>query len=143
MSKRLTGQQRVALACAPPRGLVTVDVLTRDLSAAVRDLLGVEKVWCDTRTERSNQKFVLWAGRVLSHRCASRICSLAARSRPVKGFSSSFSAREELLQRLLLLRRKEFQAAVGGQKFCFSLLVHDDESAPEVDFLESSSVLQV
>ena len=42
----------------------------RDLSPSLRLLLGVDNLWCDTRTEQSAQKFVLWAGHVLEHRAA-------------------------------------------------------------------------
>ena len=35
-------------------------------------MLGVEAVWCDTRTEDSSQQFVLWAGVVLEQRSTFR-----------------------------------------------------------------------
>mmetsp|Transcript_35180 Transcript_35180/g.90006 ORF Transcript_35180/g.90006 Transcript_35180/m.90006 type:complete len:629 (+) Transcript_35180:339-2225(+) len=38
------------------------------LTPAVTDLLRVESVWADTRTETGSQKFVLWAGALLEHR---------------------------------------------------------------------------
>lgn len=41
----------------------------RDLSPVLRDLLGVQNVWCDTRTEQNSQNFVLWAGYILEQRC--------------------------------------------------------------------------
>ena len=44
--------------------------LCRDLSPSLKQLLGVDNLWCDTRTEQSAQKFVLWAGHVLEHRSA-------------------------------------------------------------------------
>ena len=37
----------------------------------------------------------------------------------------------------------EFVDTLAGRSFAFSLLVHCDESSPMVDFLDSSSVLQV
>lgn len=40
----------------------------RDLSPVLRDLLGVENVWCDSRTEQNSQNFVLWAGYILEQR---------------------------------------------------------------------------
>lgn len=40
----------------------------RDLSPVLRDLLGVQNVWCDTRTEQNSQNFVLWAGYILEQR---------------------------------------------------------------------------
>lgn len=69
-------------------------------------MLGVENVWCDTRTEQSSQKFVLWAG-------------------------------------YLLEAKQDVENALGSRRFSFSILVHSDTSAPLVDFLSSSSVLQV
>ncbi len=39
--------------------------------------------------------------------------------------------------------REEFERVLGRRKFAFSLLVHSDESSPMVDFLATSSVLQV
>ncbi len=39
-----------------------------ELAPRLRSLLGVENVWCDTRTDHSQQKFVLWAGYVLQQR---------------------------------------------------------------------------
>ena len=68
--------------------------------------VGMENVWCDTRTEDSSQRFVLWAGAVL-----------------------------EL--------REEIAEALQGRSFAFSLLVHSDQGSPMLDFLPSSSVLQV
>lgn len=69
-------------------------------------MLGVENVWCDTRTEQSSQKFVLWAG-------------------------------------YLLEAKQDVEDALANRRFSFSILVHSDTSAPLVDFLSSSSVLQV
>lgn len=43
-------------------------VMCRDLTAAVKELLGVQRVWCDNRTEQANQSFVLWAGHLLEER---------------------------------------------------------------------------
>ena len=40
----------------------------RELSSALSRLLGVEAVFCDTRSPESAQQFVLWAGRILQHR---------------------------------------------------------------------------
>lgn len=40
----------------------------RDLSPVLRELLGVQNVWCDTRTEQNSQNFVLWAGYILEQR---------------------------------------------------------------------------
>eukprot|EP01024_Parvocaulis_polyphysoides_P030148 TRINITY_DN27393_c0_g1_i1.p1 TRINITY_DN27393_c0_g1~~TRINITY_DN27393_c0_g1_i1.p1 ORF type:complete len:447 (-),score=52.08 TRINITY_DN27393_c0_g1_i1:11-1288(-) len=37
----------------------------QDLAPQLQQLLGVENVWCDTRTQLSQQKFVLWGGYVL------------------------------------------------------------------------------
>ena len=44
----------------------------RDLSSVLQEVLGVEAVWCDTRTEDSSQQFVLWAGVVLEQRSTFR-----------------------------------------------------------------------
>eukprot|EP00887_Chlorella_sp_A99_P008131 scaffold12.g8131.t1 len=79
---------------------------SRGLTTALRELLGMENVWCDTRTEDASQRFVLWAGAVLE-------------------------------------MRAEVAAALGGRAFSFSLLVHSDQGSPMLDFLPSSSVLQV
>ncbi|KAL4436733.1 hypothetical protein ABPG75_003872 [Micractinium tetrahymenae] len=79
---------------------------SRDLSAVLQQLLGVEAVWCDTRSEDSSQHFVLWVGAVL-----------------------------EL--------RHQFESALQGRRFAFSLLAHSDQNSPMLDFLASSSVLQV
>ncbi|BDA42157.1 hypothetical protein COCOBI_03-0420 [Coccomyxa sp. Obi] len=43
----------------------------------------------------------------------------------------------------ILERREQFERVLGGRKFAFSLLVHSDDSSPMVDFLATSSVLQV
>ncbi len=43
----------------------------------------------------------------------------------------------------LVACREEFDRVLGGRRFAFSLLVHSDESSPMVDFLATSSVLQV
>jgi hypothetical protein len=40
----------------------------RDLTPALTKLLGVQNVWCDTRTEQNSQNFVIWAGYVLEQR---------------------------------------------------------------------------
>ncbi|KAI8475841.1 MAG: hypothetical protein J3K34DRAFT_382443 [Monoraphidium minutum] len=40
----------------------------RDLTPALTRLLGVQNVWCDTRTEQNSQNFVIWAGYVLEQR---------------------------------------------------------------------------
>ena len=32
----------------------------------------MQHVWCDTRSQESSQRFVLWAGYVLDSRCAPR-----------------------------------------------------------------------
>ena len=45
-------------------------VLARDLSPPLAELLGCENVWCDSRTEESSQRFVLWAGGILERRRA-------------------------------------------------------------------------
>ncbi|PRW34089.1 hypothetical protein C2E21_7404 [Chlorella sorokiniana] len=79
---------------------------SRDLSSVLQEVLGVEAVWCDTRTEDSSQQFVLWAGVVLEQRSA-------------------------------------FRSSLQGRRFAFSLLAHSDASSPMLDFLASSSVLQV
>lgn len=71
----------------------------------LQQLLGVEAVWCDTRSEDSSQQFVLWVGAVL-----------------------------EL--------RHQFESALQGRSFAFSLLAHSDQNSPMLDFLASSSVLQ-
>lgn len=71
----------------------------------LQQLLGVEAVWCDTRSEDSSQQFVLWVGAVL-----------------------------EL--------RHQFESALQGRRFAFSLLAHSDQNSPMLDFLASSSVLQ-
>ncbi|KAK9846014.1 hypothetical protein WJX81_008468 [Elliptochloris bilobata] len=78
----------------------------RELAPALETLLGVQHVWCDTRSEESSQRFVLWAGYVLESRA-------------------------------------EFEAALQRRAFSFSMLVHSDLSSALVDFLPSSSVLQV
>ena len=39
--------------------------------------------------------------------------------------------------------REHFERVLDGRKFAFSLLVHSDDSSPMVDFLATSSVLQV
>lgn len=39
--------------------------------------------------------------------------------------------------------RGEVVRVLGGQRFAFSLLLHSDTSAPMIDYLASSSVLQV
>ncbi|PSC70243.1 hypothetical protein C2E20_6326 [Micractinium conductrix] len=79
---------------------------SRDLSSVLQQLLGVEAVWCDTRTEDSSQQFVLWTGAVLDQRDA-------------------------------------FESSLQGRRFAFSLLAHSDQNSPMLDFLASSSVLQV
>ncbi|KAK9901712.1 hypothetical protein WJX75_009812 [Coccomyxa subellipsoidea] len=43
----------------------------------------------------------------------------------------------------ILERREEFERVLGRRQFAFSLLVHSDESSAMVDFLATSSVLQV
>lgn len=40
----------------------------RGLAWALQETLGVRHVWCDTRSEHSSQRFVLWAGAVLEQR---------------------------------------------------------------------------
>lgn len=42
----------------------------RELAPALEALLGVLHVWCDSRSQESSQRFVLWAGYVLESRCA-------------------------------------------------------------------------
>ncbi|KAL4858162.1 hypothetical protein ACK3TF_001655 [Chlorella vulgaris] len=79
---------------------------SRDLSSVLQELLGVQAVWCDTRSEDSSQQFVLWAGAVLDE-------------------------------------RQRFEASLQRRQFAFSLLAHSDHSSPMLDFLASSSVLQV
>lgn len=37
----------------------------RELTPSLKELLGVDALWCDTRTEAAAQRFVLWAGYVL------------------------------------------------------------------------------
>ena len=39
-----------------------------DLSPPLAEMLGCENVWCDSRTEESSQRFVLWAGCILECR---------------------------------------------------------------------------
>lgn len=78
----------------------------RDLAAALKVGLGVENVWCDTRSDDGGQRFVLWAGAVLE-------------------------------------RREDVAMALQGRSYSFSLLVHSDEASPLLDFISSSSVLQV
>ena len=41
---------------------------SRELSGALKALLGVENVWFDARGEEAAQKFVLWAGAILERR---------------------------------------------------------------------------
>jgi len=79
---------------------------TRELASPVRDVLGVQNVWCDSRTEGDLQRFVIWAGGILQ-------------------------------------RRDEVTAKLSNAVFSFSVLVHSDMTAPMVDFLPASSVLQV
>lgn len=79
---------------------------SRELSGALRSLLGVENVWFDARAEDAAQRFVLWVGAVLE-------------------------------------KRDLFANSLDGRTFAFSVLVHSDESSPLLDFIESSSVLQV
>jgi len=58
----------------------SVLLFCRDLSPSLRLLLGVDNLWCDTRTEQSAQKFVLWAGHVLQNRAAFEVsCCFASR----------------------------------------------------------------
>ena len=78
----------------------------RELSPILKELLGVDNLWCDTRTEAAAQKFVLWAGYVLE-------------------------------------ARPTFRDALRGRRFAFSVLVHADGASDLVDFLATSSVLQV
>eukprot|EP01026_Neomeris_dumetosa_P032788 TRINITY_DN2604_c1_g1_i1.p1 TRINITY_DN2604_c1_g1~~TRINITY_DN2604_c1_g1_i1.p1 ORF type:complete len:352 (-),score=49.94 TRINITY_DN2604_c1_g1_i1:168-1223(-) len=40
----------------------------QELAPQLQQLLGVDNVWCDTRTQQSQQKFVLWGGYVLEKR---------------------------------------------------------------------------
>lgn len=40
----------------------------RDLTPVLKSVLGVDNVWCDTRTEANSQNFVLWAGYLLERR---------------------------------------------------------------------------
>jgi hypothetical protein len=44
------------------------DKRVRDLTPVIKSLLGVDNVWCDTRSEQNTQNFVLWAGYVLEQR---------------------------------------------------------------------------
>lgn len=57
---------------------VTMFWLTRvrDLTPVLKELLGVDNVWCDTRTEQNSQNFVLWAGYVLEQRYAAAVSKL-------------------------------------------------------------------
>lgn len=56
----------------------------RDLSPSIKRLLGVDNLWCDTRTEQTAQKFVLWAGHVIQHRAAFEVgCALSHGTRRV------------------------------------------------------------
>lgn len=57
----------------------------RDLSSVLQEVLGVEAVWCDTRTEDSSQQFVLWAGVVLEQRHTFRASLQARGGRAAKG----------------------------------------------------------
>jgi hypothetical protein len=41
------------------------------------------------------------------------------------------------------LRRPQLTAAIAGRELSFSVLVHSDTSSPMIDFLSSSSMLQV
>jgi hypothetical protein len=43
----------------------------------------------------------------------------------------------------VLDQRASFEASLQGRRFAFSLLAHSDQSSPMLDFLSSSSVLQV
>eukprot|EP01025_Chloroclados_australasicus_P055430 TRINITY_DN670_c0_g1_i1.p1 TRINITY_DN670_c0_g1~~TRINITY_DN670_c0_g1_i1.p1 ORF type:complete len:580 (-),score=66.70 TRINITY_DN670_c0_g1_i1:565-2304(-) len=44
------------------------EMRVQDLAPQLQQLLGVENVWCDTRNQFSQQKFVLWGGYVLEKR---------------------------------------------------------------------------
>ncbi|KAK9861347.1 hypothetical protein WJX84_007981 [Apatococcus fuscideae] len=57
------GQARVLRALACFWGF-----RVQELSPALSQLLGVEAVFCDARSQASAQHFVLWAGRILQHR---------------------------------------------------------------------------
>ena len=77
-----------------------------DLAVCLKQALRVDNVWSDSKMADGAQKFVLWAGAVLSE-------------------------------------REAFDFALAGRQFSFSVLVHGDENIPMIDFLSSSSVLQI
>jgi hypothetical protein len=39
-----------------------------DLKPVLKQMLKVQNVWCDTKTEASSQSFVLWAGHLLENK---------------------------------------------------------------------------
>lgn len=77
-----------------------------DLAVCLKQALRVDNVWSDSKMADGAQKFVLWAGAVLSE-------------------------------------REAFDFALAGRQFSFSMLVHGDDNIPMIDFLSSSSVLQI
>lgn len=48
---------------------------------ALKFVLGVQKIWCDSYTEKANQQFVEWAAKLLDkryHRCVMRYTCYSA-----------------------------------------------------------------
>lgn len=41
----------------------------RDLMKALKFVLGVQKIWCDSYTDKANQQFVEWAAKLIDKRC--------------------------------------------------------------------------
>lgn len=51
-------------------------VSCRDLTLALKEMLGVDEVWCWTPTQATSAQFVTWAQKVLDLRWVCRYCSL-------------------------------------------------------------------
>ena len=62
---------------------------------------------------------------------------------PTAACSEDSSQAFELWAGAVLEQRGLFEAGLAGRRFAFSLLAHADHSSPMLDFLASSSVLQV
>ena len=62
-------QEALVWGTPPCRFPTTCECVScRELSPALSHLLGVEDVFCDSRSQEAAQQFVLWAGRVLQSR---------------------------------------------------------------------------
>lgn len=51
-----------------PGSSIDIFIPRRALTALLTDLLGVQRIICDTRTELSHANFVTWAGKILAKR---------------------------------------------------------------------------